>query len=61
MLPRRLNVLARPIVEDESGLVRGDALGCWQIRGAITTRAFSEAREARVDPYDKMEADEDRM
>ena len=61
MLPRRLRVLARPSGEQESGLVRDDAFGCWQIRGAITARAFSEAREARVDPDDKMEADEDRM
>ena len=57
----RLSVSVCAIGERECGLVRDDAFGCWQIRGAITARAFSEAREARVDPDDKMEADEDRM
>ena len=61
MLPRRLSVLVRPIGEQEGGEVRGDAFGWWKTRDAITARAFSEAREARVDPDDKMEADEDRM
>ena len=42
MLPRRLSVLARPIVEEESGLVRGDALGCWKIGSAMSARAWLE-------------------
>ena len=42
MLPRRLSVLARPSGEEESGLVRGDALGCWKIGSAMSARAWLE-------------------
>ena len=48
MLPRRLSVLARPIGEQESGLVRGDALGCWKTGDAITARALLERRRQEL-------------
>ena len=41
-LALRLSVSVCAIGEQESGLVRGDALGCWKIGSAMSARAWLE-------------------
>ena len=53
--------MARPSGERECGEVRGEAFGWWDDRKRDECQSTAGAWKARVDPDDKMEADEDRM